>query len=132
MPYYASGSHGRGKIIPQINPKYKGNDIVAIVKEGETYIPRGTFEYAYRKDVTLFSGSVCPAVKVAPVTIPRNNLGAELAQRLNFVMQLEEYEKDGKLYVLFLDVSPASAEPIAKAVMELRAGNNVDLERILI
>ncbi len=128
MPYYISGSHGRGKI----NPKYRGNDIVAIIKEGETYIPRGTFEYAYRKEVLLFPGSDCPPTKIAPVTIPRNSFGAELAQKLNFLSQLEEYEKNGKLYALFLDVSPSSAEPIARALDKLNAGNKIELEIILI
>lgn len=128
MPYYASGSHGRGKI----NPQYRGNDMVAIIKEGETYIPRGTFEYAHCKEVVLFPGSDCPAMKVAPVTIPRNSFGADLTRRLNLLMQLEEYEKIGNLYALFLDVGPASAEPIARALDELNAGIQVDLERILL
>lgn len=128
MPYYASGSHGRGKI----NPQYRGNDIVAIVKEGDRYVPRGTFEYRHRENVVLFAGCDHPARKVAPVTIPGNTLRARLVQRLNLFEMLGEYEKSGKLYALFLDVGPVSAEPIARALDELNAGIQVDLERILL
>lgn len=128
MPYYAICSQEEGKIDPQ----YRGNDIVAIVKEGGRYVPRGTFEHKYHRKVVLFPGCDHPTRKVAPVTIPGNTLRAELVRRLNLLMQLDEYEKSGKLYALFLDVGPASAEPIAQAVAQLQTGKEVNLETLLL
>jgi hypothetical protein len=114
-----------------INPQYQGDEIVAIVKERSEYIPRGTFEYTHNREVTLFPGCYNPALKVASVTIPKNNLRGKLVERLNFLQLLEGYEKAGRLYALFFGVGEASAEPIAQAIKQLNAGKNVDLDSLL-
>ena len=117
--------------IVNVNQKYRGNEIVAIVKERDRYVPRGTYEYRHRENVVLFPGCDHPTRKVAPVTIPRDTLRAELVLRLNFFEMLNQYEKNGELYALFLDVGSNLVQPLVNALNELNEGKLVDLESIL-
>jgi hypothetical protein len=116
---------------PDINPKYKGDEIVAIVKVGDRYEPRGTYEHKYHRDVVLLPGCDRPARKVASVTIPGNTLRGELVRRLQLFEMLERYEKNGDLYAVFLGVGPDSVQPIVKALNKLNEGKQVDLDSIL-
>ena len=109
-----------------INEKYSGEHIVAIVKENGEYLPRGTFEYCYRTHVTLFPGSSLPGSKVAPVKVPRDEMGLYIE-----VMQLLTKLDKMDVVALYWGVGEESAESISNALDKLNAGKEVNLETLL-
>jgi hypothetical protein len=117
--------------IANINPHYQGDEVIAIVREGDSYVPRGTYEHKYHGDVVVLPGCDLPARKVASVTIPGNTLRGELVRRLQLFGMLERYEDRGDLYAVLLGVGPNIVQPLVKALDELNAGKDVDLDAIL-
>jgi hypothetical protein len=112
---------------PIIHKKYSGGYIVAIVKENGQYLPRGTFEYCHRTHVTLFPGSSLPGFKVAPVKIPRDEMGKYI-EVIQLLTKLDKMD----VVALYWGVGDESAELFLNALNDLNAGQEVNLETLLI
>lgn len=124
---------------PNIRPEYRGQDIVAIVRDRGTYTVTGTFEFGNPINVMPLLGGLPRhfgephAAKqiLAPQSTNKTKFAATVLFAERLKSRIEIGGEDYEVLAMYIGVGPASAEPIARAVTELRSGDQVDLDKIL-